>query len=88
LSALSEWTGIQVKKSDSSRSLIVQITTATGEKQVSVEIDAVPHTQQFNGAKLLSGDFDPLLFDEIMDYALEIQDLRFLIREIQAVMAH
>ena len=85
--------GVSLRRREGSeRSLLVSVRRCGphGDAEgVEMEVDCVPgSTHQFNGARLVSGDFDAALWDEAVDYALEAQDLGWLIREVQAQLTH
>ena len=60
---------------------------ATKQAPLVIEVDCNPSAAlAFNGARLVSGGFDAALWDDIVDYAVDTQDLPFLVNEVMEHM--
>ena len=82
-------TGLRISRPDHNhRSLLLHLSPPpprAGQAPVVIEVDCVPSSPlAFNGARLVSGDLDPALWDDIVDYAVDTQDLPFLVNEVLA----
>ena len=73
----------------SERSLLVCVEGWTEPaRRVEMEVDCVlGSVARFNGVRLVDGDVEWARWDEMVDYALELQDLGFLVREVQQYLS-
>ena len=87
LDTLARLTGVRVgRREGSERSLWVHI-EGQGGRTAEVEVDCVPGSLEFNGARLVSGDVDAQAWDDVLDYAMDTQDVGFMVREVQALLS-
>ena len=87
---LSQLSGITCRRlPGNERSLLVAVEGWTlPARTVEMEVDCVPGSAtQFNGVRLVAGDVEWVRWDEMVDYALEVQDLGFLVREVQQYLS-
>ena len=91
---LSQLTGVTCRTvPNNSRSLLITVhgwsTVEGGGGGVVMEVDCVPGSgvARFNGVRLVEGEVKWERWDEMVDYALEMQDLGFLVREVQQYLS-
>ena len=87
---LSQLTGVTCRRlPNNERSLLVAVEGWTVPlRSVEMEVDCVVGSvRQFNGVRLVQGEVEWARWDEMVDYALEIQDLGFLVREVQQYLS-
>ena len=87
---LGQLTGITCRRlPNNDRSLLVAVEGWTVPvRRVEMEVDCVPGSvTQFNGVRLVEGEVEWTRWDEMVDYALEMQDLAFLVREVQQYLS-
>ena len=78
------------------RSLLITVhgwadgsSSSGSQRSVEMEVDCVPGSgvSRFNGVRLVAGEVEWERWDEMVDYALEMQDLGFLVREVQQYLS-
>ena len=87
---LGQLTGITCRRlPNNDRSLLLAVEGWTlPARRVEMEVDCVlGSVTQFNGVRLVEGEVEWTRWDEMVDYALEMQDLGFLVREVQQYLS-
>ena len=90
LSTTQSLSGLELRQGRTERSLVLRVRgwqSGSETEGAELEVDCVPGTTRFNGVRLLSGALESEALDAAVDYALDTQQLAFLVHEIQSMLS-